>query len=226
LSCYKSTAIFDAEIIVPDAAGRPDFDALQARWLLTNEGLIRKKEAENPAQLYVFDLLHQGVHDLTGCKLTDRKQMLTATLIEKENVREVLSCDDGVALHHACKEQRLEGIVAKKSDSKYRPGQRTKDWVKVKFTENGVFTVVGYRKDDGFLVAEQRGKELVPVGFVQYGFSDTSYRKMVTSLKTVNRGSSDRLIRYEPWVKINVEFMTRTKKGQLRFPVFKSFAQG
>lgn len=226
MSAYKTAAIFDAEIIVPDNDGRPDFEALQARWLLTNTKLIQSKEAESPAQLYVFDLLHQGEHDLTNCDLTDRKQLLSELLIEKDNVRQVLTCKDGVALYQACKAQMLEGIVAKKADSKYRPGQRTKDWVKVKFTENGVFTVIGYRKNDGFLIAETSGKTLLPVGFVQYGFTDLNYRRMTEALKGASDPASDGLIRYEPTVKVNVEFMTRTKKGNLRFPVFKSFAQG
>jgi bifunctional non-homologous end joining protein LigD len=145
MSVYKTTAIFDAEIII-----------------LTNDKLIRSKEAQNPSQLYIFDLLHQGDHDLTGCALKDRKQLLSEILLDANNVRQVLTCDDGVALYQACKAQMLEGIVAKKVDSKYRPGQRSKDWVKVKFTENDVFTVIGYKKADGFLIAEGHDKSLAP----------------------------------------------------------------
>lgn len=230
LAKHRGQLILDGEIVVCDEHGKPDFERLQGRWLLTKTREVEIAEARTPASLYVFDMLHHNGFDLTGCQLLDRKHVLHKRVSSSRDVHLVQHFDDGLALYDACKEQKLEGIVCKRASSLYRSGARSKDWIKVKFTQLGTFVVVGYRKDDGFLVADVAGSQLRVVGTVQYGFSQAAYKELLSRLRPaadreISRGKrQDNLVWFEPSVWIDVEFMQWTQKGLLRFPVFKDIS--
>jgi bifunctional non-homologous end joining protein LigD len=80
LSEHKDQLVLDGEIVALTPDGRPDFEALQSRWLLTKEREVRKVVSAVPVALYVFDLLYFNGHSLTKCKLTDRKMLLSERL--------------------------------------------------------------------------------------------------------------------------------------------------
>jgi bifunctional non-homologous end joining protein LigD len=126
-------------------------------------------------------------------------------------------------------EQRLEGIVAKRANSGYQTGVRSRDWIKVKFTQTGNFVVVGYKAGDGFLVAESHPDGFHIVGIVQFGFSNNDYKRLVDLLKpTVLQPQSRKerdVLWLEPTVIVNIEFMEWTSRRLLRFPVFRGFAE-
>jgi bifunctional non-homologous end joining protein LigD len=225
LTKQKNAMVLDAEIIAVGDDGRPDFEALQSRWLLTRTREIERAMETNRAAMFAFDMLHFENHSLANCKLSERRKLLFHSLLEHENLRAITSFDDGPVLLEACRQQKLEGVVAKRNDSLYRQGTRSKDWIKVKFTETDSFVVVGYRKDDGFLVKHRADDQSPVVGAVQYGFSDANYHRLISVLKPVTRTTrykSDQTLWFEPNTWIEVEFMQWTKSGKLRFPVFKN----
>jgi bifunctional non-homologous end joining protein LigD len=121
--------IVDGEVCVLDDLGRSDFNRLQAR--------ARRKrwyEGADPVVYCVFDLLLDRFQDLTALPLLERKRRLDKVLTPRPaNVLFVQHVDSGgKALFGHATQLGLEGIVAKRADSTYRPGGRSRDWVKVK----------------------------------------------------------------------------------------------
>lgn len=169
LKKFEFDAMLDGEIIVADDEGRPDFQMLQDY----------QKSRKGYLIYYVFDVLHFRGHDLTGLPLARRKDILKKILPSVPNVK--ISdhiVKDGKAFFHVVEEKGLEGVVAKNSQSLYRMGKRSRDWLKIKthLTQEGViagFTEPrGSRKDFGSLVlgAYEDG-ELVFIGHAGGGLS-------------------------------------------------------
>ncbi len=129
-------AVLDGEICRIDADGRTSFSELQ--------------QGSGALVYYVFDLLEVDGEPLVEAPLTERKERLRA-LLDGRNRTVFFSEDfgDGDALLDAARERGLEGVVAKRASSVYRPGRRTRDWLKVKLEHSDEFVVVGYTKGSG-----------------------------------------------------------------------------
>jgi bifunctional non-homologous end joining protein LigD len=121
-------------------------------------------------------------------------------LQQSKALKLVSTFDDGLALFGACREQQLEGIVAKKQHSFYRSGERSKDWIKIKFTQTEQFVIVGYRKDEGFLVAQNTAQGPHMAGIVQYGFTSENYKQLVSRLKAKHSKVESSTLWFEPTV--------------------------
>ena len=141
-------AWFDGEMVALRPDGLPDFYALPRA--------IRGGRGALPLVYHVFDMLHLDGRDLLGLDVLARKRVL------EDRVRG--RCDrvryadhlvgSGPAFHQAAHAAGVEGIVSKRLGSRYRPGVRSRDWVKVKCTHRYVFTVAGFGKDGAVLVDE------------------------------------------------------------------------
>jgi bifunctional non-homologous end joining protein LigD len=131
------SAILDGEVIVQDARGVSDFEALQAA--------LRSQ----PAQLifYAFDLLHLDGKDLREKPLIERCTKLKR-LIEQDPVIQFSEefIGDAAAFFHACAAHELEGIVSKLATSRYRSG-RSKTWLKTKCFTESEFLLLGIDRD-------------------------------------------------------------------------------
>lgn len=142
------SAWLDGEMVALRADGTPDFHALR-------RSIAGKRGA--PRLVYqVFDLLYLDGRELLGMDVLSRKRML------EDRVRDRSPCvrytdhlvGSGPAFHRAAHQAGLEGIVSKRLGSRYRPGVRSRDWVKVKCMHRYVFTVAGFGKDGAVLVDE------------------------------------------------------------------------
>ncbi|MBW3572387.1 MAG: hypothetical protein KY467_14895 [Gemmatimonadetes bacterium] len=142
------SAWLDGEMVALRADGTPDFHALRRA--------IRGGRGAPRLAYQVFDLLYVDGRGLLGTDLLARKRML------EERVRGRCGCvrytdhlvGSGPALHRAAHDAGLEGIVSKRISSRYRPGARSRDWLKVKCMHRYVFTVAGIGKDGAELVDE------------------------------------------------------------------------
>lgn len=142
-------AVLDGEVVAFDDAGRPDFGRLQQRMHVSNPRQAAERAAAVPVALCLFDLLALDGNDLTGLPLRDRRRLLE-DLVDTGPYWQVPAWhDDGQALFDAATERGLEGVVAKRTDSRYVPGGRTREWVKVKVRRRQEFVVGGWGAGEG-----------------------------------------------------------------------------
>jgi bifunctional non-homologous end joining protein LigD len=137
--------VLDGELVVLDAAGRPQFDRLVKRSRRTRRFLIDNAARSAPACLFAFDILELDGKDLRGKPLLQRKDALHAVLTSGTRIRYTGHIEeDGAALFKVATQLRLEGIVAKRGDAVY-PRGRSSDWVKIK-TAHGKLADAGRAK--------------------------------------------------------------------------------
>ena len=104
----------------------------------------RRLAAQTPVTFVVFDVLRRFGVDLTARPFTERRATLERWVAENADWTLSPSFDDGPATEAAAREHGLEGVVAKRVASRYRPGMRSADWVKLRFVRTGDFVVVGW----------------------------------------------------------------------------------
>jgi bifunctional non-homologous end joining protein LigD len=170
----NSGAYLDGELVYLAPNGVPDFEALQQT--------THARRASGPLYYQVFDLLRLRGEDLTGRPLIERKallQELLASGAENPRLRYVSHVvGEGPAFFAAADGLALEGIVSKRATSLYRPGERSRDWLKVKCFRTHRFDVVGFTtetRDDGpalaslVLAGRSRSGTAVYAGRVEFG---------------------------------------------------------
>ena len=134
------STILDGEIVAVDENGIPRFQLLQRF----------QKQPTAPTLYYVFDVLWHNGDDLTGKALLERKGVLERILKPTTGIQLGSYTElEGKALFNLTKEKGMEGIIAKKKDSLYRPGKRTSDWLKIKARLQQEFVVGGFTAPKG-----------------------------------------------------------------------------
>lgn len=143
--------VLDGEILAFDAAGHPSFHRLSQRIHLEKAHEVRRASLEVPVVFVAFDILAVGDRDLTGLPLTSRKRLLHALLPGPGVVRAIDHVEgDAAPLLAFCEQHDLEGVMAKRASSPYRPGpQRSGDWIKMKRRRDDDFVVVGFTRGIG-----------------------------------------------------------------------------
>ena len=129
---FPIAAAIDAELVVVDAEGRPQWERLRRRARIYRPGAPEAAAASEPASLYTFDVLAIDGADLRDRTLLDRKEQLARLVRGALIVHYVDHLEaHGEALFAKVCDLDLEGIVAKQADSTYRAGRRP-EWLKVK----------------------------------------------------------------------------------------------
>jgi len=122
----------DGVIAVLDEEGTASPDALARRLDAGSDSEIRRRRRDSPATLIVFDLLHAGRESLLGLPYTERRKRLEALGLDGDAWQTpAYHRGDGNALREAAKQRGLAGVIAKRLDSAYEPGTRTRDWREV-----------------------------------------------------------------------------------------------
>src|SRR5437763_3438933 len=231
--------ILDAELVVPDEAGRPSFQRLQNRVRVSRGLEVRRGAVETPAVLYVFDLLAFEGYDLRPLSLEQRKALLEQ-IVPRVGPLKYLSHfeKDGEALYEQVVNMGLEGIVAKKADAPYRAG-RSPNWLKTRADPTDDFVVVGFTRPKGSrsgfgaldLGAYQDGK-LVYGGPGGSGVPDAELKDVSAALERgirptpafsgpVPQDAGHTWV--EPALIAEVRYKEWTDEGLLRQPVFVRF---
>jgi bifunctional non-homologous end joining protein LigD len=145
--------VLDGEIVALDTSGAPSFGRLQRRMHVRapNATMLRTV----PVRYYIFDLLWSAGEDLTGQPYTVRRSQLEQLELPRTTgavaaVPDALFGDvDPADLLRAASDNGLEGVVARRLTSRYRPGRRSRDWVKVPLVRTQEFVVVGWKPGAG-----------------------------------------------------------------------------
>jgi bifunctional non-homologous end joining protein LigD len=217
--------------------GKPaSFQALQSR--LHRASGIAAMVKSAPAALVLFDFLRDGRTDLTPRPLTERRALLEdllATAHDKK-IKISESSSSGARMVARARKAGWEGIIAKRLDARYRPGVRSRDWLKLKLQHRAEFVVGGYTEPrlarehlGALLLGYYAGKQLHYAGHTGGGFNRVSLRDMSRRLKAIERKTSpfaERIRTNEPahWVApklvVEVKFAEWTTDGKLRQPIF------
>ena len=131
-------AVVDGEIVALDAQGSPSFQALQHRGSHPGHQIV----------FYAFDLLHLDGKDLTGQPLLKRRARLARVLDGSGLLPSQELPGTAAAIVEAVRGLGLEGVVAKRKDSLYEPGERSDAWQKLKLENQQEFVIGGYRPAD------------------------------------------------------------------------------
>jgi bifunctional non-homologous end joining protein LigD len=190
-------AVLDGEIVAFDSRGRPSFGALQPRMHVGSATQAKRLAKETPVTYMIFDLLWLDGHSLMGLPYTERRARLAGLQLNGERWQtpeHVIG--HGAELLAAAAQQGLEGIVAKRPDSTYRPGARSRDWVKVKSLGRQEFVIGGWmpgkgkrRESIGALLLGVYGPDgrLHYAGRVGTGFSESELRRLGRLLTPLRR---------------------------------------
>lgn len=226
----KTRCILDGEITVL-VDGKPDFSRVQRRALMSNQFKIQLAADKYPASFTAFDILYYKDRPVIDLPLMERKALLQK-VIKSENDRLAISRyieEQGKALYAAAAKQGLEGAVAKRKDSLYQPGKRTKDWIKFKNLLDDDFVVLGYIEKENNVVSLVLGQyqesDLVYKGHVTLGVSREDF-KIISGTRTAKPPfappkGNENAVWIQPKLVCAVKFMERTSNGGLRQPVYK-----
>jgi bifunctional non-homologous end joining protein LigD len=238
-SIKENSVLLDGEIVALDANGRPSFQALQHR---STSRLVIAYVA--------FDVLMVGNKTLTTEPLSSRRERLHAILSGSSVMQSEPLPGNPEEIERAIRGFGLEGVVAKRDDSTYRPGQRTDAWVKVKFSPRQEFVIGGYkpagRSIDSVVVGYYERKKLLFAAQVRNGFTPRVRGELRQRLEPLtieacpfaNLPNADRpkhwgsgitaedMSRFE-WVKprevVEIAFVEWTLDSVLRHPRFIAF---
>jgi DNA ligase D-like protein (predicted ligase) len=225
----KKRCILDGELLVLKE-GKPNFQEIQRRSLMTNPYKIELASRSFPVNFTTYDILYLEDKSLTDLPLIKRKALLNKTV--KEN--NFLSISrfiekSGIELYNLTVQNDLEGIVAKKKDSKYHLDKRSKEWIKIKYLKDEDFVICGYIPKTpmaSLILGLYDNHVLVNQGHVTLGVSKEDYQSILSCKKVAatfysNFPDDDHTIWIEPKLVCSVKYMMRTSTGGLRQPVFK-----
>jgi bifunctional non-homologous end joining protein LigD len=222
-------AVIDGEIVVLDRNGRSDFQNLQ-----------QFDNADGSSLVYlVFDCLRINGKDITATPLLERKKLLKELL--PSGLSDIRYSDHiiekGTSFFEAASKKNLEGIIAKKSDSLYDVGRRSKEWLKIKHQNTEEVVIAGYTAPQGsrrffgaLILAVKAKKGWQYIGHTGTGFTEKILKEVYSKLQPYIRDTSpfenkvkvNALVTWiEPVLVCNVKFTERTRDGMLRHPVFQ-----
>lgn len=192
--------VADGEIIAVGPGGKPDFGLLQGRMKLTRAADVAKARTTIPVQLMLFDLLFDNGEDLRRKPLSTRRRRLEEFFRPSGCPVELsMVLDEPVdLLMESAQELGLEGIMAKRTDSRYVSGQRTRTWIKLKTEQTQEVVVGGWRPGKGgrqdtvgsLLVGIPDGDKLQYVGRVGSGFSMRELTELRQTVERLGRKTS------------------------------------
>jgi bifunctional non-homologous end joining protein LigD len=241
----SNQVLLDGEIVVFEEGGRHSFSRLQHRLQVASPRNAARAALRDPASLVFFDLLHCNGRSLIGSSYDERRKELERLALAGPSWAVTPSFIDepGEQLFRSALELGMEGVVAKRRASVYRPGVRSRDWVKVKGQRTQEVVIGGWavgRGDRqstfgalllGLPSTTKRGK-LDYVGKVGTGFTRMQREGLLRKLRPLERSTSPFEQRLPPslekgvvWVRPRlvgeVQYGEWTPDGRLRHPVWR-----
>jgi bifunctional non-homologous end joining protein LigD len=234
--------VLDGELVAFEEEGRPSFQRLQTRMHVVSEAEVRRRMRDVPVTYVIFDLLYLDGGLLFELPYEERRSELDGLGLEGPYWQTpAYHRGDGARLLEASKQRGLEGVIAKRLDSRYVPGRRSRDWLKVKNVRGQEVVIGGWLPGKGrregevgaLLVGyyERDGKQrhLRYAGKVGTGFDAADLRLLAERLEPLRRDDSPfegrqpqkDSIFVEPKLVAEVEFSEWTNAGTLRHPSYK-----
>lgn len=225
--------VLDGELVLLEE-GRPSFRGLMGRQHVRDPRRIASMARSNPVCYVVFDLLYRGFEPILEEPLVERRKRLQQVVEELREERLMFSdgvVGNGKSFFAEMRQRDFEGIVAKRLDSRYLPGQRTNAWTKIKQAYQIHCLILGYLTAEGdredlrsLVIATDEDGQLRCVGRVGSGLTNAMRERLLALLKPRVRETP--LIPVdgpgtwvEPGLYCTVSYLEKTAAG-LRAPVF------
>jgi bifunctional non-homologous end joining protein LigD len=235
-------AVLDGEIVAFDDDGNPSFERLQGRMNLASESAVRRRMADTPVTYMLFDVLYLEGRVLLDLPYTERRERLEDLGLEGPHWQTpTYHRGDGNKLLNLTRQRNLEGLVAKRLDSRYLPGRRTRAWLKVKNLTGQELVIGGWLPGQGrrsgtigallvgYYEEEDGERHLRYAGRVGTGFTDAELDRLAGLLEPLRRKMSPfggrqpprEAVFVEPDLVAEVAFREWTRARTLRAPVYK-----
>ena len=237
------SAVLDGEVVAIDDRGRPSFQLLQQRMHVASAADARRRMSEVPVAWLGFDLLSLDGTPTVELPYAERRRLLEGLELKAPSWQVPPShAGDGPSVLEASRTAGLEGVVAKKLDSRYEPGRRSRCWLKLKNHRRQEFVVGGWLAGEGsradrfgsLMVGVYEGGALHYAGNVGTGFTEQKLKELSTTLAGLRRDTSPfvdtprlpgRMVFVEPELVAEVEYTEWTSDGRLRHPSFKGLRE-
>jgi bifunctional non-homologous end joining protein LigD len=234
--------LLDGEIVVFGPGGWPEFEALQPRMHVSSASQAAALARQIPVMYLIFDVLQLDGRPLLDLPYSERRALLDELALSGPNWQTPPSFPgaDFAAVQAVSAEHRMEGVVAKRLDSRYVPGERTSHWRKIKNKLGQEAVVAGYKPGQGnrtgqvgsLLIGVHDDSGLIYAGHVGTGFTDETLRMLGRKLRPLRRATSPfdgpvppeharPAVWVEPELVIDVAFDRWTRAGRMRAPVYK-----
>lgn len=218
------SVILDCEGIVL-REGRPVFDDFSYRGRLSLSSRITNAVKTHPATFVVFDVLY-----------TDREHLNEPLMIRKQRLTDIVSATpvisptlyieaQGQALFNLTKDRDMEGIVAKRKESKYYLDTKSPDWLKIKHFKTIDVMILGYKDNPFELIIglNFRTVQNKPVGVVELECKPEEKEHFLGLAKQLHTVKDQKTQWIEPRLCCRIEYLERTDTHQLRTTVFREF---
>jgi len=238
----RRQALLDGEVVALGDSGWPDFEALQPRMHVRDGDTARRLAAHYPVTYLAFDLLHLDGRPLLDVPYEQRRALLDDLGLDGPycQVPPSFIGEPGAGVQAVSRQHDLEGVVAKRLDSRYEPGKRSGSWLKVKNMRRQEAVIGGWRPGKGnrtgqigsLLVGVQEANGLAYAGHVGTGFTDRALRLLTEQLAPLRRDTSPfaaplpadharDAVWAEPVLVAEVAFTGWTKAGRMRAPSYQ-----
>ncbi len=235
LGAAVGAGVLDGEIVVLDDSGRPSFQALAERMHVRSAARAATLAAAKPVTYMIFDVLQLADDDLTARPYQARRETLDKLGLAADHWLAPPMFSDGPATKAAAEEYQLEGLMAKRLTSVYRPGTRSPDWVKIKIDLTAEFVIGGWRPGartlGALFIGVPTADGLAYRGRVGGGISAASERALLKALEPlvvkdspfvtdIPKLETKGATWVRPEVVVEVRYGQETPDGRLRFPRF------
>ena len=237
-------ALVDGEIVCLERDGRPSFEKLQQRFTVSKP--TSQILSSNPVIFMAFDLLWLDGESLIDRPLEERVEALRRVLVPGPRVQNSVSIDrEGKRLFAEVQKRGLEGVIAKRKGSRYTPGRRTKDWIKIKAVNRQDCVIIGWSAGEGrrggsigaLLAGVYKDGKLIYAGHIGTGFTERTLKMLEEKLgpletdeppvPTPPREEVD--LRGVHWVRpelvCEVEYLEFTSQFRMRAASFKGLRE-
>jgi bifunctional non-homologous end joining protein LigD len=235
-------AVLDGEIVAFGDSEWPEFEAIQQRMNIGSAAQARVLAAQVPVSYLAFDLLWLDGKPLVDRPYSERRRLLDDLGLHGGNWQAppAFIGEAGADVQAVSREHSLEGIMAKRLQSRYEPGRRSQSWLKIKNLRRQEVVIGGWQPGEGgraggigsLLVGVQDAQGLAYSGHVGTGFTQQTLRMLAAKLAPLGRETSPFATavppedaRYARWVEpvlvAEIAFSDWTRSGRLRAPSYK-----
>ncbi|WP_257349202.1 RNA ligase family protein [Pseudalkalibacillus decolorationis] len=225
--------ILDGELCMLESKWKADFSKIQKRGRLQRIEKIKQAQKQSPATYLVFDQLMLSGGSKSQIPFHIRKQTMSnlmqsleipdVSISNPSTIQWIEAEAEGISLFEKVRKERGEGIIAKRLNSFWNPGKRTRDWLKIKVGLRGVFIISGYDLKNGFVhvVLHDHGS-FVSLGLFSHGLEGSEREALIQIVKANQIEQTGSLIRVSPGICVELEFL-EIYDQQLRQPRFIQF---